>query len=403
MSSLGPARDVFLYLIYRLHASHNRLDTSWHDHEYFRRPPRLGFRQTKQRAVKIADQNRENSKLHRLPNELLQQIADHPDGADLMSFHSTSRRMRGGLLPVVQHQPPITQVDRTLFMARLYISRYARMVDVQRTWPVTGRRPTTVLCGFCLQSHPRHAFNAANLARGPYCRACRRARGIFQICPHKTLTFLQLRSVLGYSLSVGLCTNVDHPPTAPPDPPPPPLNLQPGMPIVGAYVARASGIRFFGSHPISHEYLKPKVVRKHLGDDLRTRRGFIVSEKLRAPRIFYKWLGAATERHIRCRIVEILVGMDEYICPHLRTSSLELWHTKARIERVSHGEFALNDSFDISPKQDRWCFAQCGEPDCNTRIGYANVRPRGFYSGQSVTVFQIWRRIGPLEDVRNPQ
>lgn len=262
MTSPSPSQDAFHYLLFRLHVTRNHLDTSWHDHEYFRRPPRLGAGHRMWMVKRVAAQNYATNRLHHVPRELLSHITDYLDESDFLSFRASCREMRSDLLPVMhQGHPPITRLDMIHFIARLYTERCSKMVTAELCWPATGKRPTTILCGFCLQSHARRAFDAVNLARGPYARACLGACGTFQVCPHEHFTFLQLRSVLRDSLSFQLCTDAEHPPTAPPDPQPPiivPPSPQaaanfshlPAMLRAGAYVPIVGGMRGSGLHSL---------------------------------------------------------------------------------------------------------------------------------------------------------
>jgi hypothetical protein len=159
MTSPSSAQDALKYLILCLHTSRNRLDISKSDHEYFRRPPRLGAGPNKRRTKKIADRNHSYNSLHTIPEWLLLCIGDHLDRPDLICFQSSCQQMRRDLLPAIQqHQPAITRGDRFVLLARLYIWRYAKMMEVERSWPTTERRPTTALRGFCPQSHPIRAL-----------------------------------------------------------------------------------------------------------------------------------------------------------------------------------------------------------------------------------------------------
>jgi hypothetical protein len=95
--------------------------------------------------------------------------------------------------------------------------------------------------------------------------------------------------------------------------------------------------------------------------------------------------------------------MNVYICPRLRTSSLNLWNNKPILNLEIHLRYHLGDGNEVY-SADKECFGMCGESDYHTMFGHS-LAP--IYDGwkflPSPRIFQVWRRIGRLSDVKEPR
>ncbi|EAT82003.1 hypothetical protein HBI56_082290 [Parastagonospora nodorum] len=89
-------------------------------------------------------------------------------------------------------------------------------------------------------------------------------------------------------------------------------------------------------------YLRPKAILGDFGD-LHTRWGVLISNE--------DWPSATcdSQHHhkkelwTKRQVLETLIGMNMYISPHLRTSSLNLWHNKPKLNLAIHLRYHLGD------------------------------------------------------------
>jgi hypothetical protein len=178
------------YLMFRLISTGCRPDIPWREEEYYPKLPRVGARHKMREKIDLAAHNYSDSILYRVPVALHSLIIDNLSGLDILNLSATCRKMRIEIKSLVQlRRTHVARAAKYAFTSQSYITRYAKMVEVELTWPLVKSRPARVLCSFCLQAHNREAFSTASLRQGPYKRACRGAVGTFRICHHKSLTF----------------------------------------------------------------------------------------------------------------------------------------------------------------------------------------------------------------------
>ena len=146
-------------------------------------------------------------------------------------------------------------------------------------------------------------------------------------------------------------------------------------------------------------YLRPKAILGDFGD-LHTRWGVLISNE--------DWPSATcdSQHHhkkelwTKRQVLETLIGMNMYISPHLRTSSLNLWHNKPKLNLAIHLRYHLGDVNEVY-SADKEFFGMCGESDCHTMFGHSLA---SIYDGwkflPSLRIFQVWRRIGRLMNVK---
>jgi len=398
-----PSYEALRYLMLRLISTGYRPDIPWRDHEYYPKPPRVGTGHKIRETNDIAVHNHNNSILHRVPVALHPLIVDNLCGLDTLNLSASCRKMRIQITPLIQiRHTPVTRADKYSFTSQSYVIRYAKMVEVELAWPLVKSRPARVLCSFCLQAHNREAFSTTSLRQGPYERACKGATGTFRICQHKSLTFSQLQRLVGLNLRTCtghnniavLCSRAGHRMSIP--------AFQALQEVPPPVVPRRSRTRTFHPQAMNLSYLRPQTILGNFGD-LHTRRGVLISNEDWPSVTFGSEHQHEKELWTKRQILETLIGMNEYICPHLRTSSLNLWHKKPVLDLAIHLRYHLGDANEVY-SADKEAFSMCGEPDCHTMFGHS-LAPiyDGWKFQPSPRIFQIWRRIGQLRDVKEPK
>lgn len=383
-----PSPDARFYVLRRLVNTNFKHGLPWHNCDYFPAPERRG-RGRKIRAAKhLIVENHWNIGLCRLPTELLTWIGDQISGEELLALRATCRQMRA-IVPLERnsHQPPVSRNDRVMFVMRMYIDRYRSMADCElyrgQSTPLTQTLP----CSFCLALHPRTAFTRGELRKSPYERVCKGIVGHFRMCEHRAHSSIEFMPLLRH------------------------INGSPALVTMKCMNA----VHRWARHFPESRYLLPKLTRgpPHEADVVRVRKGFIMNFNIRshsrrrnlssslAPSLPMR--GLAAKRRLYRRIDSVLAAKNEYICPHLRTSSPSIWrHESPKPRDPLHDANALKDGKDADG-EDGWArFAVCGEPNCETRFGTAYIYTPLWYRGsfREAVVFQIWRRV-PIGDARD--
>jgi hypothetical protein len=133
--------------------------------------------------------NVEFSTLHRLPGELVLEVADWLDAADIASLHLSCRRHCILLRSRVRRATDGVSKE---VQSRLRQDRYRRLA-LQEPRDTTGM--DELLCSFCEDAHPRSLFPKDELAIPPFERKCTGSKGTFYICKHLSCTFTQVKAL----------------------------------------------------------------------------------------------------------------------------------------------------------------------------------------------------------------
>lgn len=370
------------YIAFRLRITNPNHALVWYDPHLYPKKVTTGQRDLKG-VPQTASPEPENDRtcgFCDLPLELREMVTTFLDNADILSLRATSRAMRSDIgYELNQRQVSLNQDDYIEFTRRLYTDRFARMSKAE----LLGDKLTAdamLLCGFCLIEHPTSAFAPEEVDKTPFIRACRGALGRFITCEceHSDLSFVQILQQLGAGTEVpNMCPhNYAH-----------------------------------TQHQAVPTSLQPQLKRRNSGAELCVRHGFMVERtNSNLPKN-----SKISERELDM-IEQRVSNHYDYICPHLHTSSQNLWQygiatSPSKWQNFYTRAFEMASSMEPRFRHNRsnWGnlnrYAQCGQAACQTRFGFEhffthiNVPP-GEYN--SWLEFRIWRKLGTLEDVQDP-
>lgn len=256
--------------------------------------------------------------LHRLPAELILDVAELLEPTDFLSFRASCK----WAYRVVQ--PLSTGILRDTILAegstmdfsryttwetlrlllvrddialRFHRDRFGRLASSEiLTQILYGKQASKALCGFCLDLHAVSAFSPAELAKSPYERKCVGAMANFRLCEHKHVSLHDI------------------------------INLrQQGQRVVGFQNPQRTLLCTKGC---CHQY--PLFTQHNAGSGGRDTLTLVQDYKVAPPHTLTQQARASTGQETRglfdvtlWEIRGILMKLDEYICPHMRTSSPE--------------------------------------------------------------------------------
>ena len=284
-------------------------------------------------------ENMKSSALCRLPGELLLEIVEYLKGADLLSLATSTRHLKS-LLETKNRRGAAVSDDRKEFTRRLHRDDYHHLATAEESKAVS--KLENLLCSFCYARHPKRYFDKAEIEVSPHTRKCFGSTGVFRVCEHRTVTLPELQQ---------------GPPTSPGD-------------SVNICDKRHDRSSF------------------HHGPQLQGMLEYTFSQSF-----------ALLKEHqflpiSRLQMRRALDELDEYICPHLRTSSWAVFHLLCK--RIQQEVAAMHIDECIWPERvenaGMYLTAQCEGKNCCTEFGtYRAAYDPGI-------LFTIWRDLGKLQD-----
>jgi hypothetical protein len=173
--SQGPdtvrsSTEALLYIYHRLGINNLKHDSSWCDEEHYPAPSQPDSPEHLRTALSISAVNNFHCMIHRTSTDLLKMIWEHLNGADFLSFRASSRATKEHATPDGNiNWPRLSDTDKIKSMVRMYVDRYAKIVEAEQFAPT---RRKNVLCDFCLMSHPKAAFDPAEVRKPAHERQC---------------------------------------------------------------------------------------------------------------------------------------------------------------------------------------------------------------------------------------
>jgi hypothetical protein len=162
-NTVRPSTEALLYIDHRLGVTNLKHDSSRFDEEYYPAPSQPNSPEHLRTALSISTVNDFHCVIHRTSADLLKMIWEHLNGADFISFRASGRAMKEYATPDGNSNwPQWSDTDKTEFVMRMYVDRFAKMVEVEQFAPA---RRKNALSGFCLMSHPKAAFEPAEVRK----------------------------------------------------------------------------------------------------------------------------------------------------------------------------------------------------------------------------------------------
>jgi hypothetical protein len=248
--------------------------------------------------------------IYTLPPELILNICDYLPGVDILSFCHASHWLRA----IFQNYTlwTISTKDRSIFYQNWLTSVFPGKAVEEIRSQKASRKRKFLLCSFCCKSHSISAFESEERDKSPFDRKCIGSVYTVQMCPHLTFTLQKMRQ---YRLDAGL-----HP--------------------LSCCVAMGRKHFLFKDGPGNQLESKcmpqSSTIRTYADDYAR-----------------YEQIASALTR------------LDEYICPHMRSSDAALHRRLFDLRRAtSHSIIFL--SLDVSVK--------CKHAHCDTFVRVSHGR-----------------------------
>ncbi|KAF2122373.1 hypothetical protein BDV96DRAFT_640415 [Lophiotrema nucula] len=150
-------------------------------------------------------ENSANSYIHKLPSELIFQVAEYLPAADLLTSRYSCRWLAKLLNAKVLYVEKPDQVQKEVAW-RVNLDRYDEQGVRDKDSDNTARL-SSVPCGFCKTAHPECAFNTEEILKSPRERRCDGARGKFRACTHRSFDWENLHEMLNTAGSFTCSTN----------------------------------------------------------------------------------------------------------------------------------------------------------------------------------------------------
>jgi hypothetical protein len=369
------------YVAFRLRITKLHHASAWYDPQLYPKKDKTGQRNLEGVPQTAAS---ENDRIHRfclLPLELREMVTIYLDNADILSLRATSRAMRNDVgYELNQRQELLTQDDYIELTKRMYVDRFARMSEAEKSRGKLGAN-AMILCGFCLIKHRTSAFAPEEVDKTPFIRACRGALGRFVACEHGDLSFVQILQKLGVGSEL---SNI--------------------CPRNKAHTQQQQQQTL----PIS---IQPQLKRLYRNGEICIRQAFMVEKAFNhRPE---NWKLPKSEHNLMDQRVS---SRNMYICPHLRTSSQNLWQHGIATSPIEWQDFDTR-AFEVmsgtmyrfrpaqTRRSERSRFARCGQVTCQTRFGFEIFVGKMVPQPGAYTCwlnFWIWRKLGSLQDNQDP-
>lgn len=155
-------------------------------------------------AEQMHTENRTSNSFHQIPVELIWEIAECLGGVDMLSLSATSRYFRAA-----RKTTPSTRSCSELAAARRAF--HERMVEdwriQQAKWEEGQDTATlkTLLCNACYTRHAQLTFTREARVASPYIRTCFGTSGELRVCSHRTLNFHQMKKLRQQRLRGYIC------------------------------------------------------------------------------------------------------------------------------------------------------------------------------------------------------
>ncbi|KAF2708664.1 hypothetical protein K504DRAFT_502689 [Pleomassaria siparia CBS 279.74] len=305
-------------------------------------------------------QNMENNTFCRLPAEMILDISDFLQGADLLAYNSACRRVTA-VLRCTTKLAKMSKKSKEAFTKRLRLDTFYRDAIVEEE-QATGILES-LLCSYCQEHHPRDGFAVTELGKPCNERVCRGATRVLRVCKHRRMTWKELKG-LGMNASSSeasrelfVCAS----------------NGRHQMVQRNAEVVRLYGTRFDPSESNVRGTLHFRVLP----------------------------LSMWSHRVYCSDIQRALVELDEYICPHLRTSSgLVCLCNRTCLGLLSSNPSPLSsrDGGDVFVEAFRSAIAtsSCSVRDCHSKITIYREW------AQTEIGVQITQDVGPMDSPLDP-
>jgi len=162
-----------------------------------RNSPRLNLLSEKHNATQ--------SRLYKLPPELLFLIQECLSNPEIMALRAASRKFLHTF-----EAPKASYFDRRKFNEVVRRGRFREICQRERDGQL---RASHLVCSICMASHPEHLFSPSEYAKVPEQRICLGTRGVIEVCRHirvnySGLTISPINFVCNrrhYSVSPGEC------------------------------------------------------------------------------------------------------------------------------------------------------------------------------------------------------
>jgi hypothetical protein len=137
------------------------------------------------------------SRLYQLPTELLLEIFGILEGADRLSLGASCRHLRTTLTTETKTGLHLLSC-RVEFLQRLKKDRYLVLANAEISKQAQSKRK--LLCSSCLESHPNSVFRADAVSESPYIRVCPGSRRKLRLCKHTSITIAEFHNAVNATL-----------------------------------------------------------------------------------------------------------------------------------------------------------------------------------------------------------
>jgi hypothetical protein len=292
------------------------------------------------------------SPLQNLPNEILLDIISHLLTVDVLSLCVTSKELQAlcNVWGRISRLDKLINAGRKEFAYRCHHHRFQQMCDVEENasiLEISGAAASAkLLCSFCLDFHPASTFDATEVRKTSRERQCKGSKASLYICPILKYTFLELISLRhgrdhGYSAihciehpeicCLHTCNPTKHRPIQRvPFPSNDTCRVSLDSPAHGIMCPSNNTCRLSHYNHISNSELENRQYLKQL--------------------LWYRpnYVDRGYDHAMPTVVRQTLAKLDQYICPHYRTSDNKFWTKLGAEGRRVH----LRDSRDSRDSRD---------------------------------------------------